>query len=123
MPRLGEEQVLLKIPLPRFNADQAFYQINSAQLVACGLIALLTWVNVRGVREGAMVQNLFTVLKVSALLALILAGFWHFRSLDHFRPWLQPIPGKASLEDRAGERASRLLRSPKHCSHTTPGTR
>ena len=49
-------------------------ELNSAQLVACGVIALLTAVNIRGVREGAFVQNLFTVLKVAALVALIVAG-------------------------------------------------
>ena len=30
------------------------FELNSAQLVACGAIALLTGVNIRGVREGAM---------------------------------------------------------------------
>ena len=48
--------------------------LNSAQLVACGVIALLTAVNIRGLREGAFVQNLFTVLKVAALVALIVAA-------------------------------------------------
>ena len=53
------------------------FEINSAQLVACGVIALLTAVNIRGVREGRLVQNLFTVLKVAALVALIVAGLSH----------------------------------------------
>lgn len=44
-----------------------------ARLVAAGLILLLTAVNVRGVRVGAGVQNVFTGLKVAGL-AVIIAG-------------------------------------------------
>jgi APA family basic amino acid/polyamine antiporter len=99
LPRLGEETVLLSIPLRvLFKGQPEAFQINSAQLVGCAVIALLTMVNLRGVREGALVQNLFTVLKVAALLALIVAGLLHFRSAEHFSPWLTPIPGKQALE-------------------------
>ena len=70
LPWLGEETVLLSVPLRRiFRGQPTEMQINSAQLVACAIIALLTIVNLRGVREGALVQNLFTVLKAAALLA------------------------------------------------------
>jgi APA family basic amino acid/polyamine antiporter len=50
------------------------YTLNSAQLVGCGLILFLTAVNLLGVREGAFIQNLFTVLKLTALVALIVGG-------------------------------------------------
>jgi len=73
-------------------------EINSAQLVACGVIALLTAVNIRGVREGIFVQNLFTVLKVAALGALIVAGLARSGGASHFLPLLEPIPGKAALQ-------------------------
>jgi APA family basic amino acid/polyamine antiporter len=36
-----------------------------------GLLLGLAWINVRGVRQGAGVQNLFTLLKVSGLAALV----------------------------------------------------
>jgi APA family basic amino acid/polyamine antiporter len=42
--------------------------------VAIGAIVLLSAVNYVGVRPGALTQNIFTVLKLSALAALILAG-------------------------------------------------
>ena len=84
VPSLGEANVLARIPLGRAAARWpprptcpiacCALELNSAQLVACGVIALLTGVNIRGVREGALVQNLFTVLKVAALVALIVAG-------------------------------------------------
>lgn len=40
-----------------------------------GAIVLLTLVNVAGVRPGAVTQNIFTILKLLALAAVILAGF------------------------------------------------
>jgi APA family basic amino acid/polyamine antiporter len=66
LPTLAESNILL---------DLGLIQINSAQLVACGVIAVLTAINILGVREGALVQNLFTVLKVAAVVALIAVGF------------------------------------------------
>ncbi len=35
------------------------------------MLVLLTWVNTRGVRTGAVVQNVFTVAKTGALLGLV----------------------------------------------------
>ena len=55
--------------------------LSTQQAVAMALIVLLTWVNSRGVRTGAMVQNVFTVAKTAALLGLILAG-WFFGRND-----------------------------------------
>ena len=76
----------------------AHLELNSAQLVACGVIALLTGINIRGVRQGAVVQNLFTVLKVAALVALIVAGLSHVRHTSHFFPLVEPISGKEAIE-------------------------
>lgn len=43
--------------------------------VATAAIVLLTLVNIRGVRPGAVTQNVFTVLKLSAIAALVVAAF------------------------------------------------
>ncbi|MDE3165401.1 MAG: amino acid permease [Acidobacteriota bacterium] len=48
--------------------------LSTAQLVAIGVIALLTWTNMRGLEYGRIVQNLFTSAKTVALAGLILAG-------------------------------------------------
>lgn len=48
--------------------------------VAIALIVFLTWVNTRGVRQGAIVQNIFTFAKTGALLGLIVLGFIAGRS-------------------------------------------
>jgi len=107
IPWLGEANVLARIPLGELLpvAAQAplpqclrCLELSSAQLVACGVIALLTAVNIRGVREGAMVQNLFTVLKVLALVALIVAGLARSNGISHFFPLVEPIPGPAALQ-------------------------
>lgn len=48
--------------------------ISRAQATAALLIALVAWVNVRGIDLGAIVQNVSTVLKLAALLALVVMG-------------------------------------------------
>jgi APA family basic amino acid/polyamine antiporter len=48
--------------------------LSTAQLVGLLMIALLTWMNTRGLRLGKLVQNIFTVAKTGALITLILLG-------------------------------------------------
>jgi APA family basic amino acid/polyamine antiporter len=48
--------------------------LSTAQLVGVAMIALLTWMNTRGLQLGKLVQNVFTVAKTGALAALILLG-------------------------------------------------
>ena len=55
------------------------FGVNTQQALAIGVLVLLTWVNTRGVRTGAMVQNVFTVAKTGALLGLIGFGFFAVR--------------------------------------------
>ena len=50
------------------------FAISTQQLVAMAMLVLLTWVNTRGVRTGAVVQNTFTFAKVAALLGLVGCG-------------------------------------------------
>lgn len=44
------------------------------QAVGIAVILLLSWVNTRGVRTGAIVQNIFTIAKVAALLGMVGLG-------------------------------------------------
>ncbi|MGQ0815969.1 MAG: APC family permease [Gemmatimonadota bacterium] len=48
--------------------------LSNQRVVAMVVIALLTWVNTRGIREAKWVQNTFTFAKTLALIALILLG-------------------------------------------------
>ena len=50
--------------------------ISSQQLVAILCLLFLAVINIFGVRTGAWVQNVFTTLKVAALLGIIGLGFW-----------------------------------------------
>ena len=54
--------------------------------VAIGAIALLSGINYVGVRPAAVTQNVFTILKLAALAALIVAGFSAVTSAAPYRP-------------------------------------
>src|SRR4051794_6246592 len=71
-PGIAESRYLIA-PL-RLSSGYAI-SLSTAQLVAIGVIALLTWTNSKGIRYGKIVQNLFTSAKIAALAALILLGF------------------------------------------------
>lgn len=50
-------------------------KISAAQLLAIASVLFLTYINVRGVKEGRAVQNVFTFSKTIALFGLIVLGF------------------------------------------------
>jgi APA family basic amino acid/polyamine antiporter len=65
------------------------FSFTSAQVVAILLVLFLTWINTRGVKEGAWVQNVLTIAKVGALGALIVAGIFTSKGdWSNFTPWL-----------------------------------
>jgi len=82
IPWISEGTVLLQIP--RFT-------FNSAQLVGIISIWILTVINIYGLKSGAFVQNLFTVLKVICVLILVLSGFLFFKEggMSHFTPFFE----------------------------------
>ena len=49
--------------------------MNTQNLLAISSIVFLTWMNTRGLRVGARVQNIFTIAKIAALSGLMLLGF------------------------------------------------
>ncbi len=49
--------------------------LTTQQLLAIAMIVFLTWSNTRGIRTGAVVQNVFTFAKIAALLGLVAFGF------------------------------------------------
>ncbi|MBA3338490.1 MAG: amino acid permease [Geodermatophilaceae bacterium] len=56
--------------------------LNPQRLVGLLSVAVLTWVNLRGVREGKLVQTTLTVVKVGALALLIILGLSIGRNAD-----------------------------------------
>lgn len=70
-PSISESTYL--VPPIRLGEGYAV-SLSTSQLVAIGVIALLTWTNSRGIRYGKIVQNLFTVAKIGALAGLVMLG-------------------------------------------------
>jgi basic amino acid/polyamine antiporter, APA family len=66
------------------------FSVSSQQLLAVGLIILLSLYNFRDVKAGALLQNIFTVSKVLALLLLVVLGLYFgfngLGSMSNFHP-------------------------------------
>jgi len=63
-------------------ADPIQLGLSPQRVVAVCMIAVLTAINIRGVRLGAAIQTVFTVAKIGALAALVLLGLTLFRRPD-----------------------------------------
>ncbi len=66
----------------RVGSTSYAFSLSTAQLVGIVMIALLTWMNTRGLKLGKLVQNTFTFAKTGSLIALIVLGIivgliWH----------------------------------------------
>ena len=70
IPSVSEQNILLSIPV-----GMRTITISAAQLLAIGVIALLTYTNTRGVKEGKIIQTTFTSIKLISLFGLIILGF------------------------------------------------
>jgi APA family basic amino acid/polyamine antiporter len=97
---ISEERYLIA---PVRVSTHCAFSLSTAQLLAIAIIALLTLTNTRGLRYGRAIQNLFTVAKTVALVALIAAGIFvgrnatalheNFGNLWHPRGFLPLAPG------------------------------
>lgn len=66
---------------------------STQQLVAVGMILLLTFTNTRGLKLGKIIQNTFTFTKTAALLGLIVVGLllgWNAQSAAYTSSWWNP---------------------------------
>src|SRR5215468_9670289 len=89
----------------RVGTSSYAFSLSTAQLVGIAMIALLTWMNTRGLKLGKLVQNVFTFAKTGSLIALIVLGIvvgllWHgniasanFGDLWTVRGTLQDVGG------------------------------
>jgi basic amino acid/polyamine antiporter, APA family len=57
-------------------------KLYPAQLVSIAIIIFLTYINTRGVKEGKIIQTIFTVVKLFSLFALIIAGLFFASKSD-----------------------------------------
>lgn len=79
-PQISESNYLIE-PI-RIGSSSYAFSLSTAQLVGILMIALLTWMNTRGLKLGKFIQNVFTTAKTGSLIALILLGViiglvWH----------------------------------------------
>lgn len=66
--------------------------ISTLQLLAVSVIALVTYINTRGVNAGALVQNVFTFTKVIALIGILICGFTIGLNFDVLRHNFLEVP-------------------------------
>jgi len=62
------------ISAQRYLVGAGRFGLTTQQALAMAVLILLTWVNTRGLRTGAVVQNTFTFAKTAALLGLVGLG-------------------------------------------------
>jgi len=77
------------------------FSLSTQQLVAILLIALLTFVNTRGLKLGKLVQNTFTFTKAAALFGLVVLGLfvgWNSNAAAFTSDWWNPTVNGWSLE-------------------------
>lgn len=71
LPSISESRYLIS---PIHISSHYAISLSTAQALAIAIIVILTWTNSRGLEYGRIVQNIFTVAKIGALLALIVLG-------------------------------------------------
>ena len=71
-PSLGEQHILLQIGV---------FSIKASQLLAIGLILLLTFINAQGVNGSKWIQSIFTFAKIAAIVLLVVCGLWSGHSV------------------------------------------
>ncbi len=77
------------------------FSLSTQQLVAIGVIVLLTFVNTRGLRLGKLIQNTFTFTKATALFALVVLGIfvgWNLGGAAFTSDWWNPAANGWSVE-------------------------
>lgn len=94
-PLISEDKYLIA---PHRLSSHYAVSLSTAQLLAIGVIGLLTFSNTLGLRYGKLIQNVFTIAKTAALGGLIVLGIfvgrnaaavhanfanaWHARGID-----------------------------------------
>lgn len=82
LPEVSDSQIVFHL---------ASIPVHTQQLLAIAVIWLLTFSNFRSVKSGALIQNIFTITKIGAIVAVIIAGAYHaFTSSVSTIAWEMP---------------------------------
>ena len=105
-PLIAENHYLLS---PTHIVGRYSISLSTTQLLAIVIIVLLTFANMRGLNYGRILQNIFTVAKIAALLGLILLGctigIHHAALVENFhRFWAvrHPAPFAVGVDAASG---------------------
>ncbi|MCX7870738.1 MAG: amino acid permease [bacterium] len=67
-----------------------FFKLSTAQIIAIISIWILTYINIKGIKLGALFQNIFTISKVLAIIILVILAFSYkegtFNNLNSINP-------------------------------------
>lgn len=105
-PPIAESHYLIA---PLHVAGRYSLSLSTTQLTAIAVVILLTVMNSRGLNYGRIVQNIFTIAKIGALLALVVLGctigVHHaavVENLHHFWTVRHPTPFAAGMDAASG---------------------
>lgn len=100
IPQVGEDHILLQL---------GNIHISAAQILAIGTIVLLTYINSRGVKNGKVIQTIFTLTKILSLFGLIIFGFMLGAKADVWHANWQHAWTMSSLTQVNGQTVSAAL--------------
>ena len=90
IPSVSEDLVLFSI---------GSFKVSPAQVLAIGLIFILTYINTKGVKGGKWIQLIFTLTKIASIAGLIIFGFVFFKSDVVSINWSDAFSFKKILPD------------------------
>jgi len=90
IPEVSESLVLFSI---------GSFKVSPAQVLAIGLIFILTYINTKGVKGGKWIQLIFTLTKIASIAGLIVFGFIYFKSEAININWSDAFSFKKILPD------------------------
>lgn len=90
IPEVSEDLVLFSM---------GSFKVSPAQVLAIGLIFILTYINTKGVKGGKWIQLIFTLTKIASIAGLIIFGFVFFKSDVVSINWSDAFSFKKILPD------------------------
>jgi basic amino acid/polyamine antiporter, APA family len=104
VPSLSEKNILWGIEkgVDAAGKMQYHFSISAAQLLAIGIIILLTYINTRGIQGGKLIQRVFTSTKLLALFGLIFFGFFLTKQSFWHENWQTGLNAVQLEKDTAG---------------------
>jgi basic amino acid/polyamine antiporter, APA family len=104
VPSLSEKNILWGIEKGADAAGKMQYSfaVSAAQLLAIGIIILLTYINTKGIQGGKLIQRIFTSAKLIALFGLIFFGFFLAKQSFWAENWKTGMDAMQLEKDAAG---------------------